>query len=53
VFVTPALVNQQPCRKRRTRCSFQAKGAAGGAAAERDSWRPAAGWSVDRRDRVA
>jgi hypothetical protein len=27
----------------------QAKGAAGGAAAECDSWRPAAGWSVDRR----
>ena len=31
----------------------QAKGAAGGAAAECDSWRPAAGWSVDRRDRGA
>ena len=30
-----------------------AKGAAGGAAAECDSWRPAAGWSVDRHDRVA
>ena len=33
--------------------SFQANGAAGGAAAECDSWRPAAGWSVERRDRVA
>jgi hypothetical protein len=27
------------------------KGAAGGAATECDSWRPAAGWSVDRHDR--
>ena len=28
-----------------------AKGAASGAATECDSWRPAAGWSVDRHDR--
>ena len=42
----PELASSAECRK-------QAKGAADGAAAECDSWRPAAGWSVDRRDRVA
>ena len=48
-----ATAEQRPRLSGWGRCSLQAKGAAGGAAAECDSWRPAAGWSVDRRDRVA
>ena len=49
----PRLVHSERVARIDRHASFQAKGAAGGAAAECDSWRPAAGWSVDRRDRVA
>ncbi len=49
----PRLVHSERVARIDRHASFQAKGAAGGAAAECDSWRPAVGWSVDRRDRVA